>query len=262
MHVVVLIKQILDPEIPPREFQIDLATGEPAQGKARLVVDSYAENALEMAIQLKERLGARVTAITLGDKPAEDALRRALAFTADAAVRVWDPSLAGADGLVVGHVLARAIQSLGGADLVLAGRQAGDVEEGLVGPVVAEELGAPCVTLVARLEVDGRQLRATREAEGGFAVVQVPLPAVVTVTSSETNVPRLPKVKDTMLARSKPIKVLGLAEIGARPDRLQPGTRLERAFIPATDVACELLSGPDEARAAALAQRLHELKVL
>ncbi len=264
MDVIVCVKQVLDPEIPPRDFRIDPATNQPVQGNARMVMDSYSENALEMAVQLKERTpGKRITAITVGDKPAEEALRRALSFTADAAVRVWDPRLALADGAVIGHVLALAIKALGGDALILTGRQAGDVEEGLVGPILAEELGYPCITLVSRLALEGGQVRATRETGDGHAVLQVPVRAVLTVTSSEANVPRLPKVKDAMLAKSKPIKLLGLGDIGAEPDRLQPGTRLERAFIPENDVACEILPGDEgPAQAAILASRLQELKIL
>lgn len=264
MQIVVLLKQILDPEIPPRDFRIDAGSNRPVQGGAKLVLDSYAENALETAIQLRDSTpGARVTAITLGDQPTEEVLRRAFAFTADAAVRVWDPAWKELDGQAVGYVLARAIASMGGADLILAGRQSGDMEEGLVGPTLAEELGVTCATLVSHLQVEGNRVRVTREADGGYAVLELPLPAVLTVTSSEVNVPRLPKVKDAMMAKSKPIKLLGAAEIAADLERLQPGTRLERAYVPVTDVACEILGGGDgPEKANSLAGRLVELKVL
>jgi electron transfer flavoprotein beta subunit len=263
MHVVVCLKQVLDPEIPPRDFKIDANTNQPIQGNARMVLDSYAENALEMAIQLKENTGATVTVLTVGDKPADDGLRRGLAFTANAAVRAWDPAWGNLDGLAVAHVLGRAIKAIGGADLVLLGRQASDIEEGLVGPALAEELGAPCVTLVSSLTAADGQVKATRESDSGFHVMQVNTPAVLTITSSETNVPRLPKVKDAMLSKSKPLKVLGAAEIDADADRLAPGSRLERAFIPATDVACELMSGSEgPEKAQQLASRLQDLKVL
>lgn len=264
MQIVVCIKQILDPEVPPREFRIDPQTNRPVQGGTRLVMDSYAENALEMAIQLRDKHpGSKVTALCLGEKPSEEVLRRALAFTADAAVRIWDPAWADLDGPAIAHVLARAITVLGGADLVLAGRQSGDVEEGVVGPVLAEELGIPCLTLVSRLELSSGAAVATRESDGGHAVVSLPLPAVCTVTSSETNVPRLPKVRDTMMAKGKPIRTIGIGELSPVPGRLAPGVRLLRAYVPNSEVACEILAGKDGPdQASLLAHRLQDLKVL
>ena len=88
MHIVVCLKQVLDPEITPRYFQIDPATNRPVNEDSDMVLDSFAENALELAIQLRDKTpGATVTALCLGEESAEDVLRRALAFTADAAVR-------------------------------------------------------------------------------------------------------------------------------------------------------------------------------
>ena len=88
MHIVVCLKQVVDPEIPPRYFKIDPETNRPEEGSGDMVMDSYAENALEAAIQLRDKVnGAKVTALCLGDEETEDVLRRALAFTADQAVR-------------------------------------------------------------------------------------------------------------------------------------------------------------------------------
>ncbi|BDG61063.1 electron transfer flavoprotein subunit beta/FixA family protein [Caldinitratiruptor microaerophilus] len=229
-----------------------------------MVMDSYAEYALEVAIQLKEKHpGTEVTALCVGDKPADEVLRRALALTADQAVRVWDAGWADLDAPAVAHVLAAAIRKLGGADLVLVGRQGSDVERGLVGPMLAEELGAACTTLVARVEVQGDRLRLRREADGGFAVVESRLPAVLSITNDETNVPRLPKVKDLMMATRKPIQVLGPADLDLDPARLAPGVELRDLYIPTQEGACEIIEGDDgPSRAAALAQRLRELKVL
>lgn len=264
MHIVVCVKQVPDPEISPRDFRLDPHTNRPVQAGARLVMDSYAENALEMAIQLRDASpGATVTALCLGDKPADEVLRRALAFTANAAVRVWDPSGADLDGPAVAHVLGRAIQAIGGADLILTGRQASDVEQGLVGPIMAEELDIPSVSLISQIEIAAGRGRVVRETEDGHAVVSVALPAVFTITSSNSNAPRLPKTRDVMMARSKPIRLLGLADIGVKPERLSPGVQLERALVPQDDSQCEILTGVDGTeQASRLVGRLQELKVL
>lgn len=264
MHIVVCLKQVLDPEITPRYFKIDPETNRPEDGDSDMVMDSYAENALELAIQLRDKTpGAMVTALCLGDEESDDVLRRALAFTADNAVRVWDSEWEDLDGQAVGYILAKTIQTLGGAQLVMTGYQASDVEEGLVGAVIAEELGIPCVTLVSDLEVENVSVKATREAEDGYSVVNVPCPAVFTIVSSEKNVPRLPKVKDIRLARSKPIKELEPDDLELDPVLCQPSVRLERVYVPNRDVSCEILSCDDGAMLAGeLAGKLLELKVL
>lgn len=266
MHIVVCLKQVIDPEITPRYFRIDPDTNKPDSGDSDLVLDSFAENALELAIQLRDKTpGASVTAICLGDESSEDVLRRALAFTANTAVRVWDLEWEelDLDGQAVGHILAQAIRSLGGAQIVLTGYQASDIEEGLVGPVMAEELGVPCVTLVSDLEVDADNVKVNSETEGGYSVVSVPVPAVFTVISSETNVPRLPKVKDIRLARTKPLTTLEAEDLNLDSERCKPGVKLERAYVLNRDINCEVLPGTDGTElAGGLADKLLELKVL
>ena len=143
------------------------------------------------------------------------------------------------DGQAVGHILAQTIKRLGGAEIVLTGYQASDIEEGLVGPVMAEELGIPCVTLVSEFEAEGNVIKAVCETETGHAVMDVPMPAVFTIVSSEKNVPRLPKVKDVRLARSKPIKELGIDDIeGLDSDTLSAGFYTSKGFCSRS--GCEL----------------------
>lgn len=264
MHIVVCLKYVLDPEITPRYFQINPETNRPDHSDSDMVLDSFAENALELAIQLRDKTpGASVTALCLGGEDSEEVLRRALAFTANAAVRVWEEDWEELDGLAVGHILAQAIKTLGGAKLVLTGYQASDIEEGLVGPVMAEELGVPCVTMVSDLELVGDQIKASSEAEGGYTVVSVPSPAVLTIISAETNVPRLPKVKDIRLARSKKITLFERDDLHLDSERCQPGAKLVKAYISNREVNCEVLPGNDGAELAGeLADRLVALKIL
>jgi electron transfer flavoprotein beta subunit len=265
-RIVVCVKDVLDPEIPASAFRVDdggrtpVVVGVPA---AR-VMDSYAENALETAIQLRARwAGSRVIALCLGGPTADDVLRRALAFTADEAVRTWDPAWAELDALGVAHVLAGAMRALGGADLVLCGRQASDIEQGLVGPALAEELGAALVTVARKLVVEDGSITVEREVDGLVEKVGASLPAVVTMTSSESNVPRMLKVKDVMLSRGKPIRVLGAAEVKADPARAAPRLKLERLYLPETGRDTEILQGETpQVLAAALVQRLRARKVI
>ncbi|MBI4520598.1 MAG: electron transfer flavoprotein subunit beta/FixA family protein, partial [Gemmatimonadetes bacterium] len=176
---------------------------------------------------------------------------------------VWDPAWTELDGQGVAHLLARAVAVLGGADLILCGRQASDLEQGLVGPMLAEELGMPCVTVGRRITVQGQSVRVEREVDGLVESVEVTLPAVVTMTSAKSNVPRMPKVKDVMLARGKLIRVLGAAELGVEPGWVGARVRVERLRVPVTAGRCEMLAGEEAgAQAAALVDRLRALKVI
>lgn len=264
MHIVVCLKQVLDPEITPRYFKLDPDTNRPECSDADLVLDSFAENALELAIQLRDKTpGATVTALCLGDESSEDVLRRALAFTADSAVRVWDSAWENLDGQAVGHILAQTIKALGGAQIILAGYQASDIEEGLVGPVLAEELDISCMTFVSDLEIDQDRVNVTCETEEGYKRINILIPAVMTIISSEKNVPRLPKVKDIRLARSKPIRLIEAEELDLHQERCQPGVKLERAYVLNREISCEVLPGKDGVElAAGLADKLLALKIL
>lgn len=265
MKIVCCVKQVLDPEIPPDAFHVadDGRSPEIRGIPESRVMDSYGENALETAIQLRDAAGeGEVVALALGDEGMDDALRRAYAFTADRGVRVWEPSWEPPDGVTVGLVLARAVEALGGADLILCGREASDVEEGVVGPAAAEALGLPCVTIARRVELDDGRLRVEREADGLIEVVAVEPPAVITVTSSEANVPRMPKVRDRMLAKGKPTRTLGEDDLPGS-GAPAPRSRLRWLRKPESGGACRRIEGEDgPAVAAALLDRLADEQVL
>lgn len=265
-RVAVCLKRVLDPELPARAFGIDESGLAPVvRGAPELyVLDSYAENALETALRLRDAGVAEApSALCVGDADSEPVLRRALGLGAGAAVRIWEPGWERLDALAVAHALARALARRGVPDLVLCGREAGDVEEGVVGPALAEELGLPCVPLVRRVEPHGGALRVERDVDGRVETLEVRPPALLTVASSEHNAPRLPRTRDVMLARIKPIELLDAAALDADPDRSEPRLRLERLVPSPLGRSCELLSGGDAAeRAERLAQRLVELELL
>ncbi|MBI4540844.1 MAG: electron transfer flavoprotein subunit beta/FixA family protein [Gemmatimonadetes bacterium] len=266
MHIVVCVKQVLEPEIPPTAFRVgeDGKTPAVVGVPASQVMDSYAENALETGIQLRDAVpGSRLTALCVGDEGSDEVLRRSLAFTANAAARAWDPGWQRLDGLGVAHILARATAALGGADVILCGRQASDIEEGVVGPALAEELGLACITVARRLSFQEGVVRVEREVDGLVETVEAPLPTVVTMTSSESNVPRMLKVKDIMLSRGKPMRVLNAAALGDDAGKVAGRVEIERLYLPETTGTCEMIAGSDGAtQAAALVLRLRELRVM
>jgi electron transfer flavoprotein beta subunit len=127
MNILVCIKQILDPEIPAREFRVDAAKREAERGNANLVTNIFCENALETALQFREAFSdTKITVLSFGAATAEDSLRTAMALKADAAALVINDKTSNPDPLTVAQVLAAAIRKLGSFDLIMVGREAGD----------------------------------------------------------------------------------------------------------------------------------------
>src|SRR6266849_8130852 len=224
MNLVVCLKQILDPEIPARDFRVDPVKREAERGAASLVTNIFCENALETALQFRERIGSgRITVLSFGPATAEDSLRKALAMKADSVALVLNDGHPHPDPLTVARVLAAAIRKLGGFDLVMVGREAGDWGAGQTGGLLAEELGLPCVSFVDRIEsIDGK-LRLKRQTDTGWELFETELPVVVSVTNDEHNVPRIPKVRDVMMSYRQPLTQWKLDDLDIAPDEARAG---------------------------------------
>jgi electron transfer flavoprotein beta subunit len=245
MNILVCLKQILDPEVPARDFRVDPARRVAEQGSATLVTNIFCENALETALQLRERAGdAKITVLSYGRPTAEDSLRKALAMKADAAALVSDEGDGSApDPLAVARVLAAAARRLGGFDLIMLGREAGDWGAGQTGGLLAEELGLPCVSFVDTVEpAAGGGLRLKRQTDTGWEVLEAAPPVVVTVTNDEHNVPRIPKVRDVMMSYRQPLTKFTLGDLGlaAGGDTYYEVSEL---FVPQKETRCEFAPG-------------------
>ncbi|MDB4894876.1 MAG: electron transfer flavoprotein subunit beta/FixA family protein [Firmicutes bacterium] len=265
MHVVVLIKQVLDPEIPARAFRVDRLLQVPNVDRAPYVMSVFDGNALEVALKLREAKGGdvKITAVSLGPKGAEEMLRKALALTADAAVLI-NAEANSMDSMGKAKLLAAAIRTLDAVDLILAGRQAADWEAGQVGVMVAEELGLPCVPFVSRINPDGGSLKLRRELDDGYQTIRLPGPAVLTITNDETNVLRSAKVKDVMMAARKPLTTLSPADLGFSGEAAaDPAIETLDLTVPEPRKRAEMIEGENlQAGARALARRLLELGAL
>jgi electron transfer flavoprotein beta subunit len=247
VNIVVCLKQILDPEIPARDFRVDAAAKEAVRGSANLVTNIFCENALETALQLRERTGAgRITALSFGPPSAEDTLRKALAMKADAAALVINDGHPHPDPLTVARVLAAAIRQLGAYDLVMVGRESGDWGVGQTGGLLAEELGLPCVSFVDHLEPGPGGLRLKRQTDQGWELVEARPPLVVSITNDEHNVPRVPKTRDVMMSFRQPLTQWRLEDLGMNAAEARAGKdyyEVVELSIPVKETHCEFASG-------------------
>ena len=266
MHAVVLLKQILDWELPPQRFRIDAATKSPPSDVAPKLLGPFEQNALELALQLKAS-GAvtTVTALLVGPSEAAEALRKALAVRADEAVHVEVGSTDELDPSQTAELIVAAIRRLEAPELVLAGRQAGDWDHGQVGYLVAERLGWPAVGLVWRAEIVDGRLHVWRTGLSSTERLAVRLPAVLSVTSHADLRLRMGSVMDLMAANRKEIARWTPDELGLGTAELRAARRLDvvDVTVPETERQCELVDGESPAEVAArVLDRLAELKVL
>ena len=210
MNIVVLIKQVPD-TYSERKLRTDGVLDREATDA---VLDEINERAVEAALQVKEANdGSEVTVLTMGPDRATDAIRKALSMGADKAVHLSDEALAGSDAVTTAKVLAKAIGTVEGVDLVIAGNEASDGRGGAMAAMVADLLGYPALTHVRELTVAGDTVSARRETDEGVTVLSAELPAVISV-SEKINEPRYPSFKGIMAAKKKPVAALTLADVG------------------------------------------------
>lgn len=254
-HIVVCLKQILDPEIPTREFRVDTNKREAERGAANLVTNIFCENALETALQFKEKNGGQITVLSFGAESVEDSLRKALAMKADAAVIVVNDSTTQSDPLFVSTVLAKAIERLGEVDLILVGRESGDWGQGQTGGLLAEILNLPCVSFADNIEVEENGVRIRRQTDTGLEFYSAQTPLVLTVTNNEQNVPRIPKTRDVMMSYRQPLTKWNLSELGL--ENIEEYYEIAELRLPHRETDCEFVNGETlDEKVEMLAQRI------
>ncbi len=215
MNVVVCVKQIPDPAAP--------ATLDPAthtlDRTGKLILDDSDAYGVEMALQLAPTdAGNEVTLVSMAPNNETSGLRTALAMGASKAILVSDDALKGSDALTTAKVLAAAIRRAE-PDLVLAATESTDGYTGTVPVQVAELLGLPSVSFAKSVSVDGSSVKVERQTEAGYDDVESPLPAVVTVTAGVVE-PRYPSFKGIMAAKSKPVDMLTVSDLGFDPGQV------------------------------------------
>lgn len=234
-NCVVLVKQVPDTKRITGQAMKDDGTVNRAALPA--IFNPEDLNALEMALDIRDRFGGTVTVLTMGPPAACEVLRESLFRGADKVVLITDRRAAASDTLATSYILSCAVRKLGQVDVVLCGRQAIDGDTAQVGPQLAEKLDIPQITYVETLEdLGGSRIRVRRNVGNGWERVECPLPVLLTVVDT-ANRPRPAAAKRIMKCK----KARGRAEIEAA---------VSKAVADADAKAAEV-----EARAAALAER-------
>ena len=215
MNILVCVKQVPNTE----ELKVDAAANSSNLDTIPRILSTFDACALETAIKLKDAdPSVKIVVTTIGGDKAKDVLKSCIAVGADKAYHINDAVLEDKDSLATAYALSLAVKKIeeteGAAfDLVFLGRQANDSDSGHVGPQLAEYLGYPQLTYAREVSLVNGKVRATRETEDGYVVMDASMPAVVTVTKTEYDL-RFPSVKSKMAANRAEIPVLKAADLG------------------------------------------------
>lgn len=208
MNVVVCVKQIPDPATPGK---LDPNTKTLVR-EGKLILDDSDSYGVEMALQLVDKAGGgEVILVSMAPNNETSGLRTALAMGAAKAILISDESLQGSDALATAKVLAAAIKRAE-PDLVMAATESTDGYTGTTPVQIAELLGLPSVTFAKHIEISDGKAKVDRQTEAGYDEVEVPLPALVTVTAGVVE-PRYPSFKGIMAAKGKPVEEVKVADL-------------------------------------------------
>ena len=232
MKIIVCMKQV------PASTKVDIdpETGAMKRLSSATRTNPYDLFALETALQLRDLVGGTVTALTMGPPQAEVMMKDAYTMGADEAVILSDRKFAGADVLATSYALSQGIQVLGGADLIICGRQTTDGDTAQVGPAIAEHLSIPHAAWVAEVvKADDKAIQVRQDLVSVSQVSEIPYPCLITV-DKDMCVPRLPSYRLKKATEGRPVRFLGFDDL---PDRdltryglVGSPTAVERMFAP------------------------------
>ena len=215
-------------------------------------------NAVEAALALKDELGCKVIAFTMGPPPAEGMLRELMAMGVDEGVLITAREFGGSDTYATSQIIAAAIDTYGveADDIILAGRQAIDGDTAQVGPQIAEKLGLAQVSYVGAIEKDGSTLKVRRMLEDGYMTIRVKTPCLLTCVK-ELNQPRYMNIRSILSAYAKPLTTMTYETLKAHPliDKSTIGlqgspTNIYKSFTPPQKGVGKMLTGDSRTAAA------------
>ena len=245
MRIIVPIKQV--PET--SAVKMNEETGTMVREGVEAIINPLDLYAIESSIDLCEKMGGEVLALTMGPAKAESALKEAIAMGCDGGILVSDRSFGGADTWATSYVLSESIKKAGNFDLIICGERATDGDTGQVGPGIASFLDLPVATYVSKIEkVTESHCIVQRMTEDGYEVLELELPAVLTVVKEVSN-PRLPTLRGKLKSKNIEIPVYSTENLVLDNSKLGLNgspTRVCKIFRPKVARECVKIKALDE----------------
>ena len=224
-------------------------------------------NAVEAALALKDELGCKVIAFTMGPPPAEGMLRELIAMGCDDAVLISGREFGGSDTFATSQIIAAGINAIGleEDDIVFCGRQAIDGDTAQVGPQIAEKLNIPQISYAADIKVEGKKVTVKRMLEDGYMTVETQTPCLITCIKDSELKPRYMQLGRIMDCYAQPMTVLNYEALKDEP-LIEPDTiglkgsptNIFKSFTPPQKGQGMMLKGTDKEMVDDLTARLKE----
>ena len=209
LDILVLLRESNDPRPPARVITRGAAISDRG---VRHLPNPADLTALEEALCLRDRLGARVTVLTIGPSRLDDTLRLAFSMGADRGIRFWDHGLEGGDAIADARVLARILAILS-PSIVFTGNRLADRGDDPVPALAAAAARLPCIGTVVSFTLKKEGVEALRKGDrGSRQVVAAPFPCMV--LCEEGRSPRYPSIEAVTQALSAPVETWDLANLG------------------------------------------------
>ncbi len=261
MNIIVCIKQVPG----TTDVKISEKTNTLVREGVESIINPFDVYAIEEAIRIKEKIGGKVTILSMGPPQAKEAIKEAIAMGADDGILLSDRAFAGSDTWATGYTLSMGIKKISAFDLIICGKQAIDGDTAQVGPGVAEALGLPFVAYVRKIEeIKDGYIRCERMMEEGYEVIEMSLPALITVVK-EINEPRLPSLKGMMRAKKAEIPAWTAQDLNAEPANIGltgSPTQVVKIFSPPSRPGGEMILGEISEQAEKLVAKIRELKIV
>ena len=260
MRIIVCVKAVPG----STEVKMDPKTNTIVRDGKQAVINPFDASALELALQIREKLAAdgedvSISVLSMGIPATAELLRDCIARGATSGLLLSDRAFAGADTLATTYALSLGIEQIGAADLIVCGKMAVDGDTAQIGPELAGTFDIPCITDVAELlDIDAHALRARHATDEGHDVVDVPLPAVITVSKDAAQL-RMPSIAGIMDAAGADVRVVSASEAEADPARCGLAgspTQVVRSFVPEREHECTFIEGGADAAAARIADMI------
>ncbi|MFV0464795.1 MAG: electron transfer flavoprotein subunit beta/FixA family protein [Lachnospiraceae bacterium] len=262
MKIVVCMKQVPASD----KVEIDPETGSMIRLNSDTRTNPYDLYALEAALEIKERTGSTVIALTMGPEHAVSMMKDAYSMGADRAVILADRKFAGSDVLATSYTLAQGIRVLEGADLIICGKQTTDGDTAQIGPAIAEHLGIPHSAWVNEIcTVSEQEITIRQDLTNSSLLSKMRYPCLITVDKG-VNVPRLPSYLMKKKTAEKSIEILRFEDL---PDQdltryglIGSPTTVEQMFPPDISTEKYFFEGDSNQKAESLFHSLINLKLL
>lgn len=243
IDILVCIKQVPG----TNKVEVEEKTGVLKRDGVRSKMNPYDLYAIELALRIKEQMGAEITVITMGPPQAEDVIREAYMLGVDKGILLSDRKFAGADVLATSYTLAMGIKKLSNFDLIICGKQTTDGDTGQVGPSLAEHLGIPHITWVKELrEITEKGIIIEQDMGDCLAVASMSYPCLITVEKDIVQ-PRLPSYREKLKAKDRAIELMGFDDMEDQDEKKYgltgSATQVERIFSPSKKEGCVLFEG-------------------